>query len=75
MTKDTSHPSVSLPNEFLAKLIGELDSDAVTAIILHGSYVRGDARPPIATLTWFGFYGKHRIRNRKNSFYGMMAIS
>src|SRR6266550_1500094 len=46
MTKDTSHPSVSLPNEFLAKLIGELDNDTVTAIILHGSYVRGDARPP-----------------------------
>ncbi len=46
MTKDPAHSPVSLPNEFLAKLTTELDDDAVTAIILHGSYARGDARPP-----------------------------
>lgn len=39
-------PSASLSSAFLAKLIPELDDETVTAIILHGSYARGDAVPP-----------------------------
>ncbi|HLQ30711.1 MAG TPA: nucleotidyltransferase domain-containing protein, partial [Ktedonobacteraceae bacterium] len=38
--------SSTLSEEFLSKLVAELDNDAVRAIILHGSYVRGDATPP-----------------------------
>jgi predicted nucleotidyltransferase len=39
-------PSTSLPHAFLSKLIPEIDDEEVTAIILHGSYARGDAIPP-----------------------------
>ena len=35
-----------LSSEFLARLIADLDDETVTAIILHGSYARGDAMPP-----------------------------
>lgn len=45
MTEYPSFPS-SLPHEFLTKLLTEIDDDTVTAIILHGSYARGDAQPP-----------------------------
>lgn len=40
-----SYPAVGLSEAFLSKLVEELDSDDVTAIILHGSYARGDAAP------------------------------
>ena len=42
------HPSSlhTLSEEFLAKLLTEIDDDTVTTIILHGSYARGDAVPP-----------------------------
>ncbi len=43
-------PSPSLPSEFLSQLIAELDDEAVTAIILHGSYARGDAIPPYSDI-------------------------
>lgn len=46
MTEQTSYPSISLPNEFLTRLVTELDDDTVRAIILRGSYARGDAVPP-----------------------------
>jgi predicted nucleotidyltransferase len=39
-------PIHSLPAEFLAQLLPELDDETVTAIILHGSYARGNAMPP-----------------------------
>lgn len=35
----------SLPERFLTQLTAELDEDAVTAIVLHGSYARGEALP------------------------------
>jgi predicted nucleotidyltransferase len=41
-----SHPSSHLSGEFLARLIPELDDDAVRAILLHGSYARGNANSP-----------------------------
>jgi predicted nucleotidyltransferase len=34
-----------LPDKFLARLAAELDADMVTAIILHGSYARGEGLP------------------------------
>lgn len=37
---------IFLPDKFLARLTSELDEDTVTAIILHGSYARGEALPP-----------------------------
>lgn len=37
---------VSLPPEFINQLLPELDDETVTAIILHGSYARGEALPP-----------------------------
>lgn len=46
MTEQTSSPAVFLPDELLSKLVTELDDETVTAIILHGSYARGDAMPP-----------------------------
>ena len=42
--------STFLPDEFLAKIVAELDEDKVTAIILHGSYVRGEAVPPYSDI-------------------------
>ncbi len=35
----------TLSQAFLSQLINDLD-DTVRAIILHGSYARGDAQPP-----------------------------
>ncbi|HLG65005.1 MAG TPA: nucleotidyltransferase domain-containing protein [Ktedonosporobacter sp.] len=35
-----------LSDEFLSRLVAELDEESVTTIILHGSYARGDATPP-----------------------------
>lgn len=45
-------PSTSsfLSREFLSKLISELDDETVTAIILHGSYARGEAIPPYSDI-------------------------
>jgi hypothetical protein len=39
-------PSPRLSEEFLARLVAELDDETVRAIILRGSYARGDATPP-----------------------------
>jgi predicted nucleotidyltransferase len=41
-----SSAASTLPDDFLAQLVAELDDETVTAIILHGSYARGDAMPP-----------------------------
>lgn len=46
MNNNVSPSSASLPPEFLARLITELDDEKVRAIILHGSYVRGEAIAP-----------------------------
>src|SRR5579859_26628 len=46
MESNRSPSSSFLSSEFLSKLILELDDETVTAIILHGSYARGDATPP-----------------------------
>ncbi len=35
-----------LSDEFLARIVTEFNEDMVTAIILHGSYARGEALPP-----------------------------
>lgn len=40
----------SLPAEFLAQILPELDDETVTAIILHGSYARGNAMPPYSDI-------------------------
>src|SRR5712692_1735074 len=40
--EDTPHTN-TLSDEFLSKLVTELDNENVTAIVLHGSYVRSDA--------------------------------
>ena len=42
---EKSHTSSSLPDAFLSALVAELDTDAVTAMVLVGSYARGDATP------------------------------
>lgn len=41
-----AHTPNFLPDEFLARLVSELDNDTVRAIILRGSYARGDAIAP-----------------------------
>ena len=46
MQENTSRPSLFLPDEFLSERVAKLNDDTVTAIILHGSYVRGNALPP-----------------------------
>jgi predicted nucleotidyltransferase len=46
MKENTSHTSTFLPEEFLSEIVDELNDDTVTAIILHGSYVRGNAIAP-----------------------------
>jgi len=46
MENNGHHSSASLPDEFVSRLIPALDDETVTAIILHGSYARGDAQPP-----------------------------
>ncbi len=40
------HTMNMLSETFLTKIIGELDDEFVTAIMLHGSYARGEAIPP-----------------------------
>ena len=44
MERRTNTPTF-LSDAFLAQLVAELDEDAVTAMILHGSYARGEALP------------------------------
>jgi hypothetical protein len=46
MAENTPSPSVWLPDELLARLITELDDETVTALVLRGSYARGNAIPP-----------------------------
>ena len=46
MTHNPSHIPSIISDEFLAKLVAELDDGTVRAIILHGSYAHGDALPP-----------------------------
>ncbi len=41
---------VFLSTDFLAQLAAELNEETVTAIILHGSYARGDAFPPYSDI-------------------------
>lgn len=45
-----SPPSSRLSDDFLARLIPELDDGTVRAIILHGSYARGNASPPYSDI-------------------------
>lgn len=49
MTEHTSS-TFSLPGGFLSRLVAELDNEAVRAIILRGSYARGDALPPYSDI-------------------------
>ncbi|GCE29459.1 hypothetical protein KDA_49430 [Dictyobacter alpinus] len=42
--------SPQLSDAFLQKLVADIDDETVTAIILHGSYARGDARPPYSDI-------------------------
>jgi predicted nucleotidyltransferase len=42
------NPSSHLSDDFLSRMIAELDDDTTQAIILHGSYVRGDALLPFS---------------------------
>ncbi len=46
MAEHTPSPSASLSRAFLSSLVAELNDDTVRAIILRGSYARGDAVPP-----------------------------
>ena len=70
------HPfsSLSLPNEFLAKLLSEIDDDTVTTIILHGSYARVMLLPRIVTLIWYALQRKRLIKPNRNTFCGMKDI-
>lgn len=44
--KDIPSSPAQLSEEYLSQLVSEIDDDTVTAIILHGSYARGDVWPP-----------------------------
>ncbi|HZO73647.1 MAG TPA: hypothetical protein VFB60_15710 [Ktedonobacteraceae bacterium] len=46
MTEQLSSPSAFLPDKFLSRLVTEIDDETVRALILRGSYARGDAVPP-----------------------------
>lgn len=46
MTDLHSSSFASLSGEFLSTLVSDLDSETVTALILHGSYARGEAIVP-----------------------------
>lgn len=46
IVENIAHTPNFLPDEFLARLVSELDNDTVRAIILRGSYARGDAVAP-----------------------------
>lgn len=50
MEHNGHHSSSLLPSEFLSQLLPELDDETVTAVILHGSYARGDATPPYSDI-------------------------
>src|SRR4051794_14044459 len=44
------HSFSSLPPPFFTQFLPTLDDEAVTAIILHGSYSRGEALPPYSDI-------------------------
>jgi predicted nucleotidyltransferase len=46
----TNQPLASLPSTFVTQLLPTLDDSTVTAIILHGSYARGEAVPPYSDI-------------------------
>ncbi|GCE22236.1 nucleotidyltransferase domain-containing protein [Dictyobacter kobayashii] len=46
MTSSSTH----LSDTFLQKLVADIDNETVTAIILHGSYARGNANPPYSDI-------------------------
>jgi predicted nucleotidyltransferase len=48
MVMDSASPTLS--DNFLSQLVIDLDDDTVRAIILHGSYARGDAVPPYSDI-------------------------
>ncbi len=50
MTENPSSHFVALSREFLSKLVAELDDETVRAIILRGSYARGDAISPYSDI-------------------------
>lgn len=50
MENQGQSPAFSLPSQFFSQLLPELDDATVTAVILHGSYARGDANPPYSDI-------------------------
>jgi hypothetical protein len=63
-----SHP-VFLPDAFLARLVAELDDETVRAIILRGSYARGDAIAPYSDIDLTCIIQDHAGHNLPKRFF------
>lgn len=63
-----NHTPSSLPDALLAKLVTELDDNTVRAIILHGSYARGDAIPPYSDIDLVRILQETRKKNEQKRF-------
>lgn len=58
-----------LPDEFLSNITAELNEDGVTAIILHGSYVRGEAFPPYSDVDLVRITQKNVTHYEEKQFF------
>jgi predicted nucleotidyltransferase len=67
----------SLPETFLERLVTELDDDDVVAIILHGSYARGDATSPYSDVDLVRFVQEtsHRKQQRQHTYRDGYLVS
>ena len=68
MIEHSSFPPF-LPDEFLAKLLPEIDDDTVITIILHGSYARGNALPPYSDVDLVRITKETPDRTQQKQFF------
>jgi predicted nucleotidyltransferase len=68
MTEHSSSP-YTLSDDFLAKLLPEIDDDTIITIILHGSYARGDALPPYSDVDLVRITKETAHRTQQKQFF------
>jgi hypothetical protein len=69
MSTHFSSHSISLPDELLNRLVAELDDETVRAIILRGSYARGDAIAPYSDIDFTRMIQDHAGHTLPKRFF------
>lgn len=62
-------PTLFLPADMLSRLVTELDDESVTAILLHGSYARGEALPPYSDIDLVRILYETPEREQRKQFF------